>query len=214
MENLAKYVDHTNLKVDAKKADIEKLCNEAKEYGFYSVCVNPVNVSLAKSFLKDSSVKIASVIGFPLGESRTEVKVMETKMAIQDGADEIDMVLSISRLVDGDLDYVYNDIKAITELGTPVKVIFETNKLTDEQIVTATELSIKAGAAFIKTSTGFLGDGANEHVVDLMVKTANGRCKVKASGGIRDYAAAKMYVDLGVDRLGTSSGVKIVTETK
>jgi len=211
MENLAKYIDHTNLKVDAKKEDIVRLCNEAKEYGFYSVCVNPVNVKLAKENLEGSKVKIASVIGFPLGESRTEVKVLETKMAIEDGADEIDMVLSISRLVDGDYDYVYNDIKSIVELGTPVKVIFETNKLTDEQIVKATELSIKAGATFIKTSTGFLGDGANEHVVKIMLDSAQGRAKVKASGGIRDYKTALRYVQMGVERLGTSSGVKIVT---
>ena len=212
MENLAKYIDHTNLKVDAKKEDIIKLCDEAKKYGFYSVCVNPVNVKLAKENLINSNVKVASVIGFPLGESKTEVKVMETKLAIADGADEIDMVLSISRLVDGDYDYVYNDIKSIVELGTPVKVIFETNKLSDEQIIKATEICIKAGATFIKTSTGFLGDGANEHVVKLMVDTANGRVKVKASGGIRDYKTALTYVNIGASRLGTSSGVKIVTE--
>lgn len=211
MNNLSSYIDHTNLKVDAKPEDIVKLCSEAKTYNFAAVCVNPNYVALAKKELDKSTVKIASVIGFPLGESKTCTKVFEAKEAIKDGADEIDMVISISHLVSGDYKYVLEDIKAVVSCGKPVKVIFETCKLNKDQIIKATELSIKAGASFIKTSTGFLGEGATEENVKLMVDEAKGRVKVKASGGIRDKDAAEKFVALGASRLGTSSGVAIVS---
>lgn len=206
--NVAKFVDHTNLKPEATQNDIKKLCKEAVENGFYSVCVNPVNVKLCKNELKNTDVKVAAVVGFPLGQNVPAIKAAEATVCVSDGADEVDMVLNIGALKEGRYNVVLEDIKGVVACGVPVKVIFETCKLTDEEIVKATEISIEAGAAFIKTSTGFLGEGANERVVALMVKTANGRIKVKASGGIRDIATAEKYIELGAERIGASALAK------
>ncbi|MEG1964427.1 MAG: deoxyribose-phosphate aldolase [Clostridia bacterium] len=211
--DIAKYIDHTNLNPTASESDIEKLCQEAKEFHFASVCVNPVNVKLAKSFLEESDVKIACVVGFPLGENTTMIKEIEAKMAVVDGADEIDMVLSISRLVAGDFDYVYNDIfEVVHSCKATVKVIFETCKLNAEQIIKATDICIKAGAKFIKTSTGFLGEGATEVNVKIMKGASDGKIEIKASGGIKTYADAVKMIEAGATRIGTSNGVKIVNE--
>lgn len=206
--NIAKYVDHTNLKPDAKVDDIKRLCREAKENGFYSVCVNPVNVAVAKRELVGSEVKVAAVVGFPLGQNVPAIKAAEAAVCVSDGADEIDMVLNVGALKERRRNFVLEDIKGVVACGVPVKVIFETSLLSDEDIVYATDIAVEAGAAFIKTSTGFLGEGANEHVVALMVKAADGRIKVKASGGIRDLETAERYVKLGAERIGASSLAK------
>ena len=203
--DIAKYVDHTNLKPDAKREDIKRLCQEAKENGFYSVCVNPVNVMIAKEELSGSDVKIAAVVGFPLGQNVPAIKAAEAAVCVSDGADEIDMVLNVGALKERRKNVVLEDIKGVVACGVPVKVIFETSLLSDDDILYATEIAVEAGAAFIKTSTGFLGAGANEHVVSLMVKAANGRIKVKASGGIRDFETAENFIRLGVERIGASS---------
>lgn len=212
--NLAKYIDHTILKPDTLESDVIKVCNEAKEHSFFSVCVNPYYVSLVSEQLKGTDVKVTSVIGFPLGASTTEIKALEAKKAVEDGADEIDMVINVSALKDGKYAYVLNDIKAVVESikGKAIlKVILETCLLTDEEKVKACELSKEAGAHFVKTSTGFSTGGATEADVRLMKKTVGDALEVKASGAVRDRETAEKMIAAGATRIGASSSVSIVT---
>ena len=208
-----KFIDHTILKATATKEDVKKLCDEAKEYGFYSVCVNGANVKYAFSQVKDSDVKVAAVVGFPLGAMETDVKVFEAKKAIEDGASEIDMVINVGALKEKDYGLVENEIRKIKEaIGSNVlKVIIETCYLTDDEKVKACELSVNAKADFVKTSTGFGTGGATFEDVELMKKTVGDKAEVKASGGVKDLETAKKYIELGATRLGTSSGIAIVT---
>ncbi len=215
MENLNKYVEHTLLKQDATKAELIKLFDEAKQYNFLGVCVNPCYVPLAKENLKDSDVKIVTVIGFPLGANTTETKIFETINAVRDGADEIDMVINVTKLKDRELDYIVNEISGIKAAcqGKALKVIIETDLLTKEEVKLASELCIKGGADFVKTSTGFVkgGVGAKVEDVEIMYNTVkDAGLQVKASGGVRDKDAAIAMIKAGASRLGTSSGVKIV----
>lgn len=210
---LNRYIDHTLLKPTATKEDIIQLCKEARQYNFFSVCVNSCYVSLAKDELKNSDVKTCSVIGFPLGAMSTESKVFEAEQALKNGADEIDMVINLGYLKSKDFDGVIKDIEAVksTMPNKVLKVILETCYLDDEEIIKASELAIKAGADFIKTSTGFGSGGATIHAVKLMKSVAdNCTVKIKASGGIRNYKTAKEFVNLGVERLGVSSGIAII----
>lgn len=209
---LNKLIDHTLLKPEATKAQIEKLCGEAKEYDFKSVCVNPYYVKYAKELLKDSDVLVCTVIGFPLGQNTTEIKVAETIDAIKNGADEIDMVINIGALKSKDEDYVLNEIKEIRNAckGKTLKVIIETCLLTDEEKITACKLSKEAAADFVKTSTGFSTHGATVEDVKLMRETVGEDMGVKASGGIRDKETALKMVEVGATRLGVSAGVEIV----
>jgi len=208
----SKLFDHTILKPDASKEAVEKICKEALQYDFASVCVNQYRTKMVADMLKGSDVKVCTVVGFPLGAVSTEVKVFETKAAINDGATEIDMVINVGAIKDGDYEYVENDIRKVKEAcgDITLKVIIETCLLTDEQKEKACELSMKANADFVKTSTGFSTGGATKEDVALMKKTVGDVCKVKASGGIRDAATAKLMVDAGADRLGTSATVNII----
>ena len=209
---LNKYIDHTILKATASSTDIQKLCEEAIEHEFYSVCVNGCYVADAKHLLQGTDVKVAAVVGFPLGAMTTASKVFEAKEAIENGASEIDMVINVAKLKDGEFDYVENEIRLIKEaIGNNVlKVIIETCYLTDEEKVKACELSLVAKADFVKTSTGFGTGGATYEDVKLMKSVVGDNAKVKASGGVRDKETAQKYVDLGAERLGTSSGIEIV----
>ena len=216
MENLNKHIEHTLLKQDATKEDFEKLFKEAKEHNFLGVCINPAYIKMAKQELRDSGIKVVTVIGFPLGANKTEVKAFETSCAVADGADEVDMVINVTALKNKDYDYVREDIKAvkIAAKDAPLKVILETDLLTKEEIKKACEICIEAKADFVKTSTGFVknGVGAKEEDVKLMYETVSPYgLKVKASGGIRDKEAAIRMLEAGAERLGTSSGVKIVS---
>ena len=211
---LNKYIEHTILKQDATKAEVIKTLDEAKEYNFRCVCVNPVNVKLASEYLKDTDVKVVTTIGFPLGQTTTEVKVLEIIDAVKNGADEIDMVINVGKLKDGEYDYIVEDISAIKGAcqGHPLKVILETDLLTSEEIKLASELSVKGGADFVKTSTGFVKNGVGAKVEDvkLMYETVRSAgLEVKASGGVRDKEAALAMIEAGATRIGTSSGVKI-----
>ena len=215
MADLNKYIEHTLLKQDATENDLITLFNEAKENNFLGVCINPCYVKLAKEHLKDSDVKIVTVVGFPLGANSTEVKVFETKKAIEDGADEIDMVINGTKLKNNDKDFIVNEIQAIKKacMGHNLKVIIETDLLNKEEIIRACEYSILGGADFVKTSTGFVkgGVGAKAEDVKLMFDTVkDAGLQVKASGGIRDKQAALDMIKAGAVRIGTSSGVKIV----
>lgn len=209
---LNKYIDHTILKATASSVDVQKLCEEAIEHEFYSVCVNGCYVADAKHLLQGTDVKVAAVVGFPLGAMTTASKVFEAKEAIENGASEIDMVINVAKLKDGEFDYVENEIHQIKEaIGDNVlKVIIETCYLTDEEKVKACELSLVAKADFVKTSTGFGTGGATYEDVKLMKSVVGDNAKVKASGGVRDKETAQKYVDLGAERLGTSSGIEIV----
>ena len=209
---LNKYIDHTILKATASSADVQKLCEEAIEHEFYSVCVNGCYVADARHLLQGTDVKVAAVVGFPLGAMTTASKVFEAKEAIENGASEIDMVINVAKLKDGEFDYVENEIRLIKEaIGDNVlKVIIETCYLTDEEKVKACELSLVAKADFVKTSTGFGTGGATYEDVKLMKSVVGDNAKVKASGGVRDKETAQKYVDLGAERLGTSSGIEIV----
>ncbi len=216
MVELNKYIEHTLLKQDAVKEDFEKLFAEAKEHNFLGVCINPAYIKMAKNALEDSDQKTTTVIGFPLGANKTEVKAFETSCAVADGADEVDMVINVSALKNKDYDYVREDIKAvkIAAKDSPLKVILETDLLTKDEIKKACELCIDAKADFVKTSTGFVknGVGAKAVEVKLMYETVSPfGLKVKASGGIRDKEAALKMIEAGASRLGTSSGVKIVS---
>ena len=209
---LNKYIDHTILKATASNSDVQKLCEEAIEHEFYSVCVNGCYVADAKQLLQGTDVKVAAVVGFPLGAMTTAAKVFEAKEAVENGASEIDMVINVAKLKDGEFEYVENEIRQIKEaIGDNVlKVIIETCYLTDEEKVKACELSLVAKADFVKTSTGFGTGGATYEDVKLMKSVVGDNAKVKASGGVRDKETAQKYVDLGAERLGTSSGIEIV----
>lgn len=211
--NINKLIDHTALKPNTNKESILKLIAEAKTYDFASVCVNPCWVALAHQELKNTDVKVCTVIGFPLGASTTEVKVFETKDAIEKGAQEIDMVINIAMLKDKEYDYVENEIHQIIEAAKDkaiVKVIIETCLLTDEEKIKACELSQKAGADFVKTSTGFSTGGATVHDIALMRKTVGAEMGVKASGGVHTHEEALAMVEAGATRIGASAGVKLL----
>lgn len=209
---LNKYIDHTILKATASSSDVQKLCEEAIEHEFYSICVNGCYVADAKHLLQGTDVKVAAVVGFPLGAMTTAAKVFEAKEAIENGASEIDMVINVAKLKDGEFEFVENEIRQIKEaIGDNVlKVIIETCYLTDEEKVKACELSLVAKADFVKTSTGFGNGGATYEDVKLMKSVVGDNAKVKASGGVRDKETAQKYVELGAERLGTSSGIDIV----
>lgn len=214
--NLNKYIEHTLLKQDATKAEITKLLDEAIQYDFLGVCVNPCNVKYAKEYLKNSDVKVVTVIGFPLGQNTKEVKILETIDAIKNGADEIDMVINVGLLKDKAYEAIVDEISAIKGAcqGHNLKVILETDLLTQDEIKKACELCIEAKADLVKTSTGFVknGVGAKAEDVALMFNTVkDAGMQVKASGGIRDKEAALKMIEAGAVRLGTSSGVKIVS---
>ncbi|MCF6466493.1 deoxyribose-phosphate aldolase [Clostridium sp. Cult2] len=217
MKTIASMIDHTLLKPEASKEMIQDLCNEAKEYGFAAVCVNPFYVKLAKEILMGSEVKVATVIGFPLGANTKEVKAYETAKAIEGGAEEVDMVINIGALKNKDYDVVKEDIKAVINAANNkaiVKVIIETCLLTHKEKVKACELAMEAGADFVKTSTGFSTGGATVEDVKLMKKVVGSKLKIKASGGIRDYASAMAMIEAGASRIGASASVKIVKGTK
>ena len=212
MDKLNKYIDHTYLKAFGTSEVIDKLIDEAIKYDFKSVCVNPYYVKKAHEALKDTNVLVCTVIGFPLGQNTTNVKVFETHDAILNGADEIDMVINVAALKEGLYDYVLNEIREIKSAcgKKTLKVIIETCYLTKEEIVKACELSKEAGADFVKTSTGFGTGGAKEEDVRLMKETVGEKLEVKASGGVSSLEDAKKMVDAGATRIGTSKGVEIV----
>ena len=212
MTNYAAMIDHTLLKQDATKGQIEHICAEAKQYVFASVCVNPTWIKLAASLLEGTEVKVCTVIGFPLGASTSETKAFETRDAIEKGATEIDMVINVGELKDGNFDYVQKDIEAVVKAanGTLVKVIIESCLLTDEEKVKACELAVAAGADYVKTSTGFSTGGATPEDIALMRKTVGPDIGVKASGGVRSLEDMKAMIDNGATRIGASSGVAIM----
>lgn len=209
---LAAMIDHTLLKADATRAEIEKLCREAAEFGFASVCVNPSRVEAAAKFLARTQVKVCTVIGFPLGAVSEKTKAFEAREAVTAGAGELDMVLNIGSLKDGVFSEVQDDIAAVVAAsgGRLVKVILETCLLTNDQIVKACQLSVAAGAGFVKTSTGFSTAGATVENVRLMRATVGDRLGVKASGGIRDFETLNAMIAAGANRIGTSSGVALI----
>lgn len=211
---LNKYFDHTLLKPEATCEQIDKLCQEAKQYDFYSVCVNTCYVARCTDNLKGTDVKVAAVVGFPLGACTTAAKAFETEEACKDGAAEIDMVLNVGAFKDGRYDYIRDDIYAVVEAAEKynaiVKVILETCLLSPEEIEEACRLSKEGGAKFVKTSTGFNSGGAKTEDVALMKKTVGDALQVKASGGIRDYDTAMAMIEAGADRIGASASVKIM----
>ncbi len=217
-EKLASMIDHTLLKPEATPEEVEQICKEAIEFEFASVCINPAFVKVAKEKLHGSNVKVCSVIGFPLGATTTKSKVCEAEEAIINGAQEVDMVISIGMLKSRDHEYVENDIRAVVNVahsnGAIVKVIIETCLLTDEEKEKACLLAKNGGADFVKTSTGFNRGGATTADVALMRKTVGNKMGVKASGGVRSYDDAISMIESGATRIGTSSGVKIVLESK
>lgn len=210
--NLAKYIDHTLLKPQASAQDFKTLCAQARQYGFFSVCVNPYWISFCKKELSGTDVKVCTVIGFPLGANTTETKVFEAKDALKNGADELDMVVNLGAVKSGDWETVFKDIEAVRNAGKnfTLKVIIETSVLTQEEKVKVCQLAEKAGADFVKTSTGFTGGGATAEDVKLMRKTVSDRVQVKASGGIRTRADFDAMVAAGATRIGASAGVKIL----
>jgi deoxyribose-phosphate aldolase len=214
LQQIAAMIDHTLLKPDATRAQIVQLCAEARQAGFASVCVNPNWVPLCAQELAGSAVKVCTVIGFPLGANMTEIKVAEAKLAIAQGASEVDMVINIGALKGGETDLVKSDIQAVAEAahagGALLKVILETFFLNDDQKVTACRLSQQAGADFVKTSTGFLGGGATVHDIALMRRTVGSVMGVKASGGVRTYEDAVAMIQAGASRIGASAGLKII----
>ncbi len=217
-EKLASMIDHTLLKPEAREEDIKKLCCEAIEYNFHSVCVNPSYVDLANQILNDTQVKICTVIGFPLGAATANTKVQEAGEAIVQGAGELDMVINIGRLKSGNYDYVYNDIKRVVEesknrkADVIIKVILETCLLNSENKKRACDIAVKANADFVKTSTGFSTSGAKKEDVRLMRDAVGPDIGVKASGGIRDLKTAMEMIEAGANRIGTSSGIKLINE--
>ena len=212
--SIAKYIDHTLLAADASRSSIEKLCKDAAEHKFASVCVNSCWVKTASELLSGSGVKVCTVVGFPLGAMDTVSKAFEAEEAVKNGADEIDMVINVGYIKSGMLDEVLEDIKAVRKAceGKVLKVILETCLLTDDEKKTACELSEKAGADFVKTSTGFSKGGATVADVALMKSVVGDRLGVKASGGVRDYKTAKAMIDAGATRIGASAGIAIVRE--
>ncbi|MFC4722104.1 deoxyribose-phosphate aldolase [Geojedonia litorea] len=205
------YIDHTLLRAGTTEREIIDLCNEAKQHGFYAVCVNSCYVPLAKQLLDNSSVKICTVVGFPFGAMATEAKAFEAKNAIKYGADEIDMVINIGLLKSKNYFGVLKDISDVKiAIGkTPLKVIIEISELSKNEIIKACEICLDAKVDFVKTSTGFSKSGATLTAVKIMKKTLRSKAKIKASGGIRDYETALKYIDAGADRIGTSSGIAI-----
>ena len=217
MKNLSRYIDHTLLKADATENEVIKLCNEAKEYDFFSVCINPGFVELAAKELSESNVAVCTVIGFPLGASTPETRAFETRDAIQKGAAEVDMVINISKLKDKKDEEVLKDIKAVVDAADKkalVKVIIETCLLTDEEKERACKLAKDAGADFVKTSTGFSTGGATKEDIALMRKTVGTEMGVKASGGVRTYEDAVTMIESGATRIGASASIAIVTASK
>lgn len=215
-QNYAGMIDHTLLKAESTKVQVEKICAEAKQFGFASVCVNPNWVKFSAEQLTGTAVKVCTVIGFPLGATTSAVKAFETKDAIANGAGEIDMVINIGALKDGNYDLVREDIKAVVDAanGTLVKVIIESCLLTDEEKVKACELAVEAGADFVKTSTGFSTGGATAQDIALMRKTVGPDIGVKASGGVRSLEDLQLMVENGATRIGASSGVAIMNGLK
>ncbi|WP_413576348.1 deoxyribose-phosphate aldolase [Bdellovibrio sp. HCB290] len=209
---LNKYIDHTLLKPEAQSSQIEKLCQEAREHSFFSVCVNTSYVKQCAELLKGSDVKVCCVVGFPLGAMDTVSKTFETSTAIKNGAQEIDMVVQIGALKDRRLDYVREDIKAVVQAasGHKVKVIIETSLINDEEKVLACKAALEAGAHFVKTSTGFAGGGATVDDVKLMKSVVGDKMEVKASGGVKNAEQAVALINAGATRLGTSSGIALV----
>lgn len=209
---LNKYIDHTNLKQDMSEQDLIKLVNEAKEYDFFSICINPCWVKQASELLAGSNTKVCSVIGFPLGANTTNIKVLEAKEAIENGASEIDMVINVSKLKDKDYKYVYNEIKKIKEAicDNVLKVIIEACLLTDEEKTISCQIIMKAGADFVKTSTGMSTGGATVEDVKLFKEVVGDNTLIKAAGGVRTYEDAISMIEAGANRIGTSGGVKIV----
>jgi deoxyribose-phosphate aldolase len=216
-KDLARMIDHTILRADATEMEVEKLCNEALEYNFASVCINPAMVEKAATMLKGSDVKVCTVIGFPLGATTTEVKAFETEDVIKKGATEVDMVINIGKLKEGDLEYVKKDIEAVVNAAKGkalTKVIIETCLLTDEEKVTACKLSKEAGADFVKTSTGFSTGGATASDIKLMRETVGPELGVKASGGVRSNADAIAMIENGATRIGASASISICEGTE
>lgn len=211
-ESIADRIDHTILRADAREEDVRRCCREARDFHFHSVCVNSCHALLVSEELKGSGVLCCCVVGFPLGAALSEAKALEAKRAVEAGAAEIDMVLNVGALKDGRDDYVREDIRGVVEAARPgiVKVILETCLLSEEEKRRACRLSEEAGAAFVKTSTGFSGGGATIEDVKLMKAAVGGRLKVKASGGIRDPRFARELIDAGADRLGASDGRKLL----
>ncbi len=213
MENIAQYIDHTILNADATKEEVKRICEEAKEYNFKTVCIQPYWVAYAKELLEGTEVGITTVIGFPLGANTSAIKAEETKVAIAEGASDVDMVINIGALKSGNADVVLEDIQAVVDAANGeaiVKVIIETSLLTKEEKILASELSKQAGANFVKTSTGFSTGGATLEDVQLMRATVGPDMGVKASGGVRTFEDAKAMVEAGATRIGASSGIKIV----
>ena len=216
MQNINRLIDHTILKPEASIDDIRKLCIEAKEYNFYSVCVNSAYVNVAYNFLLHSDVKVCSVVGFPLGAMIKEAKAYEAKFAVDSGAEEIDMVINIGLLKSGKIDLFERDIKKVREAckASVLKVIIETCLLDDKEKILACKIAKEYGADFVKTSTGFSTGGATEHDIELMRKTVGDKIGVKASGGIKTYEDAIKMINAGANRLGTSSGIAIMKSAK
>lgn len=212
MNNISNMIDHTLLKASATQEDIKRICDEAKEYGFASVCVNSCYAKLVSQELDGCGVKTCCVVGFPLGAMSTRAKAYEAECAVQDGAQEIDMVINVGALKEGNDTYAEEDIRAVVEAAKPaiVKVIIETCLLTDEEKERACRISEKAGAAFVKTSTGFSTGGANAHDVALMRKTVGDRLGVKASGGIHTPEQAQELIMAGASRIGASNGAALL----
>lgn len=210
--NYNKMIDHTVLKADTPLETVKRICDEAMEYGFASVCINPCHVAYCADYLKDSNVNVCTVIGFPLGANTSAVKAFETKDAIANGADEIDMVMNIGSLKDKNYDLVRDDVKAVVEAanGTLVKVILETCLLTEDEIKKACELCVEAKADYVKTSTGFSTRGATIEDVRIMKEAVHGKAKVKAAGGVRTPEDMVKIVAAGADRIGTSAGCSLV----
>ena len=210
--NYNKMIDHTVLKADTPLETVKRICDEAMEYGFASVCINPCHVAYCADYLKDSDVNVCTVIGFPLGANTSAVKAFETKDAIANGADEIDMVMNIGALKDKNCDLVRDDVKAVVEAanGTLVKVILETCLLTEDEIKKACELCVEAKADYVKTSTGFSTRGATIEDVRIMKEAVHGKAKVKAAGGVRTPEDMVKIVAAGADRIGTSAGCSLV----
>ena len=210
--NYNKMIDHTVLKADTPLETVKRICDEAMEYGFASVCINPCHVAYCADYLKDSDVNVCTVIGFPLGANTSAVKAFETKDAIANGVDEIDMVMNIGALKDKNYDLVRDDVKAVVEAanGTLVKVILETCLLTEDEIKKACELCVEAKADYVKTSTGFSTRGATIEDVRIMKEAVHGKAKVKAAGGVRTHEDMVKIVEAGADRIGTSAGCSLV----
>ncbi|MEG0051263.1 MAG: deoxyribose-phosphate aldolase [Terrisporobacter sp.] len=216
-QNIANMIDHTVLKAFSTKEDVIKVCKEAKEYGFFSVCINPTHIELAKKELEGSNVKVCTVIGFPLGANTSEVKAFETKDAIKKGAHEVDMVINIGALKDKNYELVYEDIKAVVDAANKqalVKVIIETCYLTDEEKKIACELSVKAGTDYVKTSTGFGTGGSTPEDIKLMRNVVGANIGVKASGGVRTTDDAIKVMEAGASRIGASASISIATGEK